>query len=74
MKTHWEKRTGKRTDSIDIADGKVFVGTDEGFGHGCSGAAATCQEFLAGKLNDLVERTFGGDVLREVRAAVEGAA
>lgn len=57
---------GKRTDSIDLADGQVFGGTDEGFGHGCSGAAATCQEFLSGKLNDLVGSTFGAEVLGEV--------
>ena len=74
MKTHWQKQTEQRTESIDISDGQVFVGTDEGFGHGCSGVAASCSEFLAGKLNELVESKFGSEVLGEVRAAASGAA
>jgi len=74
MNTHWQKRTEQRTDSIDIADGQVVVGTDEGFGHGCSGVAATCAEFLAGKLNDLVESIFGTEILKEVRTAAAGVA
>jgi hypothetical protein len=74
MKTRWQLERGTRTDSVDLADGQVFVGTDEGFGHGSSGAAATYAEFLGGKLNGLVEETFGSAVLSEVRASVVAAA
>ena len=73
MRLHWEKQTGNRTDSIDLTDGQVFVGVDEGFGHGSYGAASSYADFLAGNLNDIVESAFDSGVLEEVRKAVAAA-
>jgi len=74
MKRHWKKIDGNRTDTIDLVDGIVVVGTDEGFGHGCSAGHASCAEFVAGKLNEQVAQMFGDQVLGEVRTAAAGAA
>ena len=74
MKSHWQLVQGNRTDSIDLVDGKVWLGTEQGFGHGSSGAVATYAEFLAGKLNEVVADTFGPAALNEVLASVSASA
>ena len=74
MTQSWKKQTGQRIDSIDVTLGQVFLGTDEGFGHGCSAVAVSYPEFLSGKLNDQVHAIFGSTILAEVRAAAEAAA
>ena len=70
MAQSWKMQTGPRTDSVDVTPDRVFLGVDEGFGHGCSAAAASHAEFLSGRLNEEIRAIFGGSVLAEVRAAV----
>lgn len=67
----WKKKSGDVEDSIDITDSQIFIGHEEGFGHGSSGAACSWAEFSNGRLNQLVEKTFGKDVLNEVLAFVK---
>jgi len=69
----WEKKVAAVEDSIDVTDSQVVIGHEAGFGHGSSGASCSREEFLGGKLNELVENTFGHEILAEVLAFLRSA-
>lgn len=72
MKTGWrkERRTSKRVDYVNVYKTHVEVGCHFGSGHTDNAGTCSFEEFLDGKWQDDIKKTFGDQVLGEVIAAL----
>lgn len=59
----WTRRSKDRVDALEITEDKVYVACYEGGDSSAVGCSRT--EFIAGKLNKVVEDVFGSLVLGE---------
>jgi len=67
-KTYWQGQRGGRQVYVQIAGEQVVVGQDTGDRHGDSATSTTRQQFLDGRLQDLVRDYIGDEGLAEVLA------
>jgi hypothetical protein len=70
MKTNWETRHGDRVCYVELHDGFVLAGENEGTIASDAASTATFEAFLAGRFQDSILRDHGAQVLAEVVAAV----
>lgn len=71
MKTHWNKTIGDHLDYVELHDGSVLVGANEGTIASDSAGMCSDSDFLAGRFHDLILSAFGEQVLAEIVAAVQ---
>ncbi|MFX1451300.1 MAG: hypothetical protein ACFFCM_10685 [Promethearchaeota archaeon] len=66
MKTSWEKKDGRRTEYVYVNYKEVIVGSHYGTGMSDNAGAASYQEFLNGRFQNLILESFGQAVLDEI--------
>lgn len=71
MKTNWEKKRGDHLSYVEMHDGFLNVGSNEGTMDSDFASTCTYPDFLAGRFQDTILSDHGSEVLAEIIAAVQ---